>query len=158
MRATLVKWIRRLALGYAALFAADLVLFWVGNVSDFQLPSAVWGTYSSWASAMLPGLTLFGTAAMWLADRNRRDEAELQAELFRVRVESRNGGAWLVNDSSSAVALVSLMVGGRNLAREAWVRTGGDLFLDEAESFEAARVVVLGTTCVVPLERPAVPA
>jgi len=65
---------------------------------DLRRSSQSWGTYGDWAAGILPAGAVLLTAHMWLTDQRNR-------VVSGVRVEMRESGAWLLNESPSRIVM-----------------------------------------------------
>jgi hypothetical protein len=137
-----------------ALIAVDLLLFLIGDALGGGFSVSVWGTYAAWASAITPPVALAATVVTWMEDRRSREDERIDKELFRVRVEIRLDGAWLVNDSSYAIATEKVLMSSGEEDRLVWVPSGRDMYLGAADEFRKVRVIVMRASCEVEIGKP----
>ena len=95
-----------------AIIFVDLCLYGVGKAFDLGFTTDVWGTYSSWAVAILPGIAIMVSTYQWIHDRKERDRHEVLGHAsMLVRTNGETAGAnWtdttLFNGASVPVQIV----------------------------------------------------
>lgn len=136
-----------LAASIIVLLFLDLLLFSLGSAWGGGLPVAVWGTYAAWAAALTPPIALAVTAVTWMTDRRQRESERLDQELFRVRVEPRADGVWLVNDSTFAILGDLLETTAGLQPFERWMLPGSSEYAGLERDFVRVRIYVLRTPC-----------
>lgn len=155
MKRLIVRVVAIMSCGLVLLVLIDWTLYSIALRVGGGLPVSVWGTYAAWASAIMPPVVVGATLVTWLADRRDREEERIDQELFRVRVEKRFNSAWLVNDSSYAIAIQELRTADKGqVDKSDWVGAGKDVFLCASEEFESVRVLVMRHECEIQMGRP----
>lgn len=86
----------------------DLSLYVAGTVLDLGFTADVWGTYSSWATAVFPGIAIMASTRLWILDRQDRDRREVIAWASMLRRHNGIGGqdTTLFNGAPAHVLIV----------------------------------------------------
>ncbi|MCL2466726.1 MAG: hypothetical protein FWF02_03000 [Micrococcales bacterium] len=55
----------------------DVTLCMIGGALKLGFTTEVWGTYSSWAMAVFPGVSIMASTHLWILDRRDKDRREV---------------------------------------------------------------------------------
>lgn len=91
------------------LFAVDLILYTVSRLAGAPVDVKTWGTYASWAAAVLPTVGIVATLGMWFVNQTEKDARDALDQAILVVVERPEGGvASLLNNSNWPVEVVAV--------------------------------------------------
>lgn len=96
----------------SGLLLVDFLLVVIGSTyPEVRQDPAVWGTYSAWASAILPSLALLATAKMWVRDRRAGRIEAMRKELMSVKLDEDEGHPRYLRNGSNLRLSVELQQG-----------------------------------------------
>ncbi len=126
------RFVGGVALALLAVIGIDSLLEYLGTTHPgLQRSTVVWGTYSSWASAILPSIALLISVRMWAKQREADRMERLRVELGSVSLDRAAGYPRYLRNDSGILLVITAVKGVRPLENQTLAHPGFDVQVPE---------------------------